>query len=438
MAVTRITNTRRASGAVDYVLKPKVENKERVLLATGLNVDERFASEQMDATREAYGKNGVNPRNGEKYVQAYRLIQSFGDKELDPKNPEDIEMCHKLGRKLAIALYPDHEVLIVTHGDGKGGKLHNHLVVNATSFLTGQQIRGKRKDWKNIARVSDQILRDNGMEPLGETNTAKDSRTKGEMELAANGEYVWKDDLKDRINSVLETETVGNQEDFVDEMKEKYNVAVAFRGEKGISYAFEDDDGKKRISRGKKLGTDYQKEAILGRLNENEAIVKADNSSVAVPRESLRQDEFNAKMDALLNNKYTQSKPKEKKEMPQEIKLDDVVKDKPLEIVDERAEKERMERLENERRQRELKAKQALREAQFERLKNEFIENDIRKVSYNPSDKEYEVWDDLNFSIPRYRPLEDYEKAGLKEVKEKRKADKERGDSLDRNDSMQR
>lgn len=448
MAVTRITNTRRAKGAVSYVLKPKVKNKERVLMATGLNLDERFASEQMNATREAYGKNGVNPRNGEKYVQAYRLIQSFGDKELDPKKPEDVEMCHKLGRKLAVALYPDHEVLIVTHGDGKGKKLHNHLVVNATSFETGQQLRGKRKDWRNIARVSDQVLRENGMEPLPEANTAKDSMTKAEKELAAKGEYVWKDDLKARINSVLETETIENQEDFAKEMEEKYNVEVNFRGDKGISYKFEDEKGKQRISRGAKLGTDYQKENILDRLSENEAIAQADNDGVAVPQDLDKDDGFDAKMQALIDGVSLENRPKEKKivkkdvavkkETLQEIKSDDVVEAKPVAVVDERAEKERLERLENQRRQRELKAEQARKDAQFERLKNDFIKNDLKKVNYNVSIKKYEVWDDLNFVRPQYRPLEDYERAGLKEVKAKRKAERERVDSLHKEDDMQR
>lgn len=448
MAVTRITNTRSGTGAVKYVLNPKVKNKERVLIATGLNLDERFASDQMNATREAYGKNGVNPRNGEKFVQAYRLIQSFGDKELDPNNPEDVEMCHKLGRKLAVALYPDHEVLIATHGDGKGGKLHNHLVINATSFETGQQLRGNRKDWKHIARVNDQILRENGMEPLPETNTAKDSRTKAEMELASKGEYVWKDDLKNRIDKILDTETVVNPESFAEAMKEKYNVDVVFRGKKGVSYAFEDDDGKKRKTRGQKLGTDYQKENVMNRLNENNAIKEADNEDVAQPQESAKNIELKAKMQAMIDEKIKEIIPQEKKaikksvapatEKPQEFKGDDVVETKPVNITDFKADRERLEREEAERRQRELKAKEERRRAEFERLKSDFKKNDLKKVLYNPKDKRYEVWDDLNFAKPRYRPLEDYERAGLKEVRAERKAQRERAELLHREEDMQR
>lgn len=278
MAYISINATRNSGGAIEYVLNPKVKNKERVLAMRGSNVVADNALEQMHSTREAYLKNGINANTGEQYLQAYRLKQSFGTNELDPTNSDDIEKCNLLGYELAQKAFPNNEALVVTHGDGAGGKLHNHIIINATSFKDGKQLRGNQKEWKTLVRLGDEVLRENGMTPTESPfdsdgkriQTGKGKTTMAEVKLRAQGKYVWKDDLKARIQGVLDAGGVRSLDEFMTAMQEEEDITVNKRGKKeNLSYSFVDELGKKRKSTAKVLGGEFQIDGVKAVFEKN-------------------------------------------------------------------------------------------------------------------------------------------------------------------------
>lgn len=401
MAVTRITASRDAGAALNYVSRPKGKSKERVLAVSGSNVDVKHASEQMSATREAYNKNQVNPRTGEKYIQVYRLIQSFSDEELDPDNPDDVEKCNRLGYELAHEAYPDHEVLIVTHGDGVGGKLHNHLIINAVSFETGKQLRGDKTYWPWISKQSDSVLEKNGMQPIDQQNTSKDLRTQAERKLADKGKYVWKDDLKDRIQNVLTDEKAVDRDAFVKLMGE-VGVDVKYHGEKaknGVTYAFKDNNGKQQKTRSTRLGADYQRESIDVILNENKAVKETSNEVVAPPVNSPSRNAYDDFFKDFTFDFEQMAKEQEEKRERQEIeaqrrkeeqvrqreqlreqqKQELLKQQQEAKLRKEREEKEKQRQADEAKKQQEELRRRKAQEEMIERRKK-FLEKDVTRV----------------------------------------------------------
>lgn len=247
MATTRVTNTKSGKAAIKYAFEEKMGVKagDRVLAAGGSNLDVSYAMQQMRHVWEAHGK-----ADG-KTVQMYRIIQSFGLDELDPKNPEDIAKANEIGLALAAELYPDRQALVVTQADGKGkkgvgdekgGKLHNHILVNSVSFVDGKSLRGDDKEHSTISAKSDEIIQRYGMKPV-DTEASRNRRTLSEKQMAAAGMYVWKDDLRERIVAGLESEEITDRDSFIQHMKDEHEVEVTYRGKKFVKYDFIGKDG---------------------------------------------------------------------------------------------------------------------------------------------------------------------------------------------------
>lgn len=304
MAVTRVTNTRNGAAALDYIFTPQKgdKNGERVLAASGHNIDPDFALEQMAATWKAHGKDDGGT------VQAYRIIQSFSLDELDPEKPEDIATANEIGYALANDLYPERQAVIVTQADGEGGKLHNHIVLNSVQFITGKSIRGSEASWETVAEKSDEILRRHNIEPLEFKAVSDDRKTMGEVK----GEYVWKDDLKERIAATVTDINVTTREQFIERL-EQDGIQASYRGKKDpkLSYAFTDDNGKQRRSRALKLGGYYEVPAIDERLADNAKRLEAEQARAAAAIAEKEQAEKDAQafIDAELERQSEATEP---------------------------------------------------------------------------------------------------------------------------------
>lgn len=276
MAYTRITKTRSGKSAIRYALEESShkEGMDRVLTASGSNLNPEFAKEQMQTTWEQFGK-----ADGD-VVQMYRIIQSFGLDELNPDNEEDVATANAIGQEFANEMYPDRQSLIVTQADGKGGKLHNHVLVNSVSFVDGRSLRGNAKEFVPIAEKTNEVMKRHGMNPPPVPKGTRNKRTMAEHQLAKAGEYVWKDDLKVRIEQGASFEGITDEESFIEHMKDVHGVGVRYRGNdkdlndesshiKGVSYDFVGDNGKKYTSRAKELGRDFQSVALQEHFDEN-------------------------------------------------------------------------------------------------------------------------------------------------------------------------
>lgn len=217
----------------------------------GLNVDPKYAIGQMERVRSVFDKTDG--------VQAHLFIQSFAPGEVTPQQAND------LGIELAKAISDgkNYQVAVYTHNDTN--HVHNHLVLNSVDFETGLKYQ-QSFDVKRVRELSDSICKEHGLSVIQEEQQ-QDKKPIAEIKAEEKGDYIWKNDLRERILSALtENSSIGTRE-FKENLALE-GVEVRYRG-RGISYSFIDSDGKHRISRGSKLGVAYDKEAVRSHFKQN-------------------------------------------------------------------------------------------------------------------------------------------------------------------------
>jgi len=92
----------------------------------------------------------------------------------------------------------------------------------------------------------------------------RERRTMAERQLTAKNEYVWKDNLRAHIDSVMKDTSVSSYKAFSERLA-KSGIITHERG-KSLSFEFLDAENKHRRARGKTLGADYEKEQIFNEL----------------------------------------------------------------------------------------------------------------------------------------------------------------------------
>jgi len=290
MAVIMAQNTRNSTAAIRYVLDEKEGQAkgERYVVASGIGVHPRAAVSEFARVRKTHGKE-------KGFIQGYCLVQSFDHAELDPANPIDWEKANELGRAVAADRFPGHQVIVVTQRDGdgttggrngRGGALHNHIIVNAVNTETGRSIRGSVITHKRLAKEHDRILEEHR---YGWKNTVElkdhqaDRSTKAEAYYPAKIE-AWESaqaagdtstkkpakpdelTLKTLIRQAFEDERVDGFDKFAEVCRE-LGADAQQRGSKGrgITYALLDDNGepmKKTARRATSLGLDFTMDAV--------------------------------------------------------------------------------------------------------------------------------------------------------------------------------
>lgn len=127
------------------------EKTEKEYFVSGVNCNPAIARSQFLITKKRFAKEGG--------IIAYHAYQSFAPGEVTP------ELSHKIGMEFARRLWgEDYQVVVATHLNTHC--LHNHFVVNSVSFLHGRRCR--KKEWKEISRMSDEVCREFGASVIEE------------------------------------------------------------------------------------------------------------------------------------------------------------------------------------------------------------------------------------------------------------------------------
>ncbi|EPD25119.1 relaxase/mobilization nuclease domain-containing protein [Lactiplantibacillus plantarum] len=275
MATIKISRAKSCSAAIDYARgrnQLKAADRDwlvqhgvpfetvdtlnnRAVAVSGQLVDPDYAKNQMKQTRELFQNAGK--------TEAMRVIQSFSHEDLDPTNPADWQRCNDLGNELAQRIAPNHQVAIYTHIDGTGHMLHNHIIINMPNLETGKKYN-HNNDWQRVCDIANQISREHGLTVIDREQAPAERRTMAERQLNAKNEYVWKDDLRGRIDNTMSDSSISSYKDFSEHLA-KSGIIIHDRG-KSFSYEFLDANKKHRRARGKTLGADYEKETILNEL----------------------------------------------------------------------------------------------------------------------------------------------------------------------------
>lgn len=155
--------------------------------------------------------------------QMQAIYQSFSANELSSENPEDIKTAHDIGYETGCLLFPDRQWFLVTQIDGKGGYIHNHLAASDVDIYEYKGCSENQKNWKNIKKISDEISSKYITIDPRVLKKYKDVQkyTHTEQGLRENGEYCWKDDIRERIE--IARDEAGDIDDFVIKCQ-KYGV----------------------------------------------------------------------------------------------------------------------------------------------------------------------------------------------------------------------
>lgn len=261
MAYTKVTSAHNGAKAINYLMSEShTEGVERNVLLSGMNMfppDVASYTEQM----QVYW----NRASDRMKVQVRRVTQSFSINELDPENEFDRITAHEIGMETGKRIYGDRQFIVATQIDGKSGLIHNHIFGNNVDLLTLKGMRGDDYKHSRIRSISDEVVTSFGIQlDEGKSHT---KYTQAERAKRDKGEYVWKDDLRDRIKTALETST--DYKSFEDALA--FN-GVSVRIGKTITYTLDDtsayedfyDEKPKKVfkSRGKKLGSDFDVKAV--------------------------------------------------------------------------------------------------------------------------------------------------------------------------------
>lgn len=215
MAVIKAVSSKAGIGtAIDYVTK---EEKTEQTLLSGLNCEPDTAKEEMQATKELWGKT-----DGRTYKH---FVQSFApDEKIDPVQ------AHQLACRLAAERpeWKGFEVLIATHKDRE--HIHTHFIVNSVSFEDGHKLQQSKADLQNMKNCSDRLCLEQGLH-ITEKGKTFDGREREEttsfkkdtyqlLKKAEQGEV--KSYVQDIALAVMDCrETAVSREDFCQKMKER-------------------------------------------------------------------------------------------------------------------------------------------------------------------------------------------------------------------------
>ena len=214
MPYTRITSTKNVAACIEYMRghghgHNAEDVRNQYVSGIGLLNDGAIPFDvQMGWT--------LRHRNSRNKVDAFRVIQGFGPDELNADNPEDVFLAHQIGLDLAEKMWPGHQVAVFTQTDGKGHKVHNHLVVCNVHTETYKGCDRNSTLHAHIKEKSDEICGQffeiKEAEPVKDkvSQTVRAKREKNAKAVAAGKEpeeYIWQDDLKARIKSAVRVST---------------------------------------------------------------------------------------------------------------------------------------------------------------------------------------------------------------------------------------
>lgn len=144
-------------------------------------------------------------------TQVLRVVQSYSKKELNPDEPADLQKANMMGQELARKYYPGRQAVVFTQIDGASGLVHNHIIINDCAM---EDTRGCNKNqyfYKQVEKWTDDIAAQYVDLDFGEKT--KDKVTRTERVKRQQGEYVYKDDLKERVHAAMQE--AESEEDFV-------------------------------------------------------------------------------------------------------------------------------------------------------------------------------------------------------------------------------
>lgn len=270
MAITKIWSVKsRLDTSLNYIsnpdktsIQPDIDAREGVIkyiknkdkteqckFVTAFGCSEDLAFSDMMATQMMYERK--RRKNG---VVAYHIVQSFKDFETTP------EVAHRCGQELVKRLFEGkYECVLATHLDH--AHIHNHIIINSTSFLDGSKYKNNFKDYfHDIRGVSDAICRENCLSVIDKPKHR--GMHYAEIKAEREGKPTIRGSVRKELDDIISISYT--MKDFW-RILEKRGFVICRRRPKYQYTSFIPPNGKKQI-RLDKLGPEYTEEAIMERI----------------------------------------------------------------------------------------------------------------------------------------------------------------------------
>ncbi len=222
-------------------------------------------------------------------VQVLRIVQSFSLHEFNPDDPHDILKANLIGQELVREHYPNRQAVVYTQIDGKGGKVHNHVMISDVSMEDYKGCTPEQTHYKSIEKWTDEIAERYTVLDNGKSDP-KEKITQTECAKREAGKYVLKDDIRMRVKLSMNLAT--SEEDFIQRcMQNGLGVTVKDNKSHGHYYTYElldfsrapegEKAPKNTKARSYSLGGDYGYEALMERIRERGLQLSTDVSDVS-------------------------------------------------------------------------------------------------------------------------------------------------------------
>ena len=201
MPYSRITPAKNSKDALDYAQgsddgKGHNDNDARNLVVGSVGLlpadvipfDEQF--EQLLKSSSSRNK-----------TEARRLIMSFSKNELDPDDPQSPYKALTIAQETMQEGYNGFPSAIFVQNDGKGGKVHVHIIACNVNSITHKGFTDEQTNYKYLEQTFDKVAQN--YIDLDYGRTTKDKVTQNERIKREQGIYCWKDDLKQRVNTAM-------------------------------------------------------------------------------------------------------------------------------------------------------------------------------------------------------------------------------------------
>lgn len=262
MATTKMHSINKTlKKAIDYIINPEKTLDGILIDSYGCSIG--TADVEMMATE----KKGLGLGNR----KAYHLLQSFS-----PEDGITPEKALEIGKQFALEYTGGrYEFVIATHVDK--GHIHNHIIFNATDYVSHRKYHYDTRERNRMRRISDRICRENNLSVI-ENPSGVRGKSKFEYAHWKKGTS-WKEKLRILIdNAILEANSF---EEFVDIM-EMEGCKVSYKTKlnrdlKHITFCIT-EGGQNKPIRGNKIGDAYTREAIEDRILHKEQHVQKNKS----------------------------------------------------------------------------------------------------------------------------------------------------------------
>ena len=190
-------------------------------------------------------------------IQAYTLLFSFSENELNPENMESLDNAADIVANVIEKNYPGHQYTIVAQNDGKSGLIHCHACINALNYKTLKACRGRQTSYSVIREEIEKEMElwhipiDYGKQHIKSEKKQKQRTAK----IKNNKEVSWMDELRKRIQIAIQQTTFFAD---LEENLNRYGVRVTRKTKSNWTFQLQDGtefQGKK--SRGDKISPEF-------------------------------------------------------------------------------------------------------------------------------------------------------------------------------------